>query len=205
MKVLAKVLVLGFFVQVALAAPKQETPFDKMPKLPSFTLTSVDLKDGQVLEQAQMSGMFGAGGQDKSPELTWKGFPKETKSFAITVYDPDAPTGSGFWHWAVMDIPATVTSLPSGAGALNSTMIPKEAVQLPNDASLGQFLGAAPPAGHGMHHYFITVYAVDVATLGIPKTATPAFLGFNLFTHALARATIVGTAERKKPVTAASK
>jgi Raf kinase inhibitor-like YbhB/YbcL family protein len=198
MKVLAKVLALGFFTGVVIAAPKQETPFDKMSPVPSFTLTSTDLKDGSMLGQAQMSGIFGAGGQDKSPELSWSGFPKETKSFAITVYDPDAPTGSGFWHWAVFDIPATVTRLPAGAGALNSTVLPKEAVQLPNDAGLAQFLGAAPPVGHGMHRYFITVYAVDVAALAIPKTATPAFLGFNLFTHSLARATIVGKAERKK-------
>jgi Raf kinase inhibitor-like YbhB/YbcL family protein len=198
MKALAKVFALGLFTQVAIAAPKQETPMDKMSHVPSFTLTSTDLKDGQMLGQAQMSGIFGAGGQDKSPELTWSGFPKEAKSFAITVYDPDAPTGSGFWHWAVFDIPATVSSIPSGAGALNSTVLPKEAVQLPNDAGLAQFLGAAPPVGHGVHRYFITVYAVDVATLGIPKTATPAYLGFNLFTHALARASIVGKAERKK-------
>jgi Raf kinase inhibitor-like YbhB/YbcL family protein len=198
MKTFAQVLTLVFFTHVAFAAPKQQTPFDKMHTVPSFTLTSVDLKDGQFLGQAQMSGIFGAGGQDKSPELAWSGFPKETKSFAVTVYDPDAPTGSGFWHWAVMDIPANVTGLPAGAGAPNSTILPKEAVQLPNDAGLVQFLGAAPPVGHGVHHYFITVYAVDVATLGIPKTATPAYLGFNLFTHAIARATIIGLAERKK-------
>ena len=198
MKVLAQVLVVGIFAYVAVGAPKQETPFDKMGHVPSFSLTSSDLKDSQMLGQAQMSGMFGAGGQDISPELTWSGFPKETKSFAITVYDPDAPTGSGFWHWAVMNIPVTVTSLPAGAGAPNSTVLPKEAVQLPNDAGLAQFLGAAPPIGHGMHHYLITVYAVDVATIEIPKTATPAYLGFNLFTHTLARATIVGRAERKK-------
>jgi Raf kinase inhibitor-like YbhB/YbcL family protein len=198
MKVLAQVIALGFFTQLTLAAPKQETPFDKLPHVPSFTLTSADLKDGGMLGTAQMSGMFGAGGQDLSPQLTWSGFPKETKSFAITVYDPDAPTGSGFWHWAVFDIPAVVTSLPAGAGAPNSTLLPKEAIQLPNDAGVAQFLGAAPPVGHGMHHYFITVYAVDVASLGVPKTATPAFLGFNLFTHTLARAIIVGKAERKK-------
>ena len=197
MKFLSTIFALGL-LSFALAAPKQSSPFDKMPHVPSFTLTSTDLKDGRQLAQAQMSGIFGAGGQDKSPELSWSGFPKETKSFAITVYDPDAPTGSGFWHWAVKDIPAAINSLPSGAGALNSTALPKEAVQLPNDAGLAQFLGAAPPIGHGKHHYFITVYAVDVATLDIPKTATPAILGFNLFTHTLARATIMGWAERTK-------
>ena len=198
MKVSVYAIALLFFANIAVAAANHEMHPNKTAALPGFSLSSADLKDGGVLGQAQMSGIFGAGGQDMSPQLTWKGFPKETKSFAITVYDPDAPTGSGFWHWAVLDIPATVTSLPAGAGAPNSTALPKEAVQLPNDAGLAQFLGAAPPVGHGTHHYIISVYAVDVAALGIPKTATPAFLGFNLFTHAIAKATITGTAERKK-------
>ncbi len=198
MKSIVTAVVFALFANAAVAAPKTDPMVDK--HLPTFTVTSADLKDGQMLGVAQMSGIFGAGGQDKSPELSWKGFPKETKSFAVTVYDPDAPTGSGFWHWAVMNIPATVDNLPTGAGSPNSTMLPPKAVQLKNDAGLAQFVGAAPPVGHGVHHYIITVYAVDVDTLDIPTTATPAYLGFNLFTHALAKATIVGKAERKKPV-----
>ena len=198
MNAFSKIVIGAFLVQTCFAGEKEGMGSGKMHHMPTFTVTSTDVKADQPLAQAQMSAMFGAGGQDISPQLSWSGFPKETKSFAITVYDPDAPTGSGFWHWAVMNIPATVVSLPSGAGAPNSTVLPKEAVQLKNDANLTQFLGAAPPPGHGIHHYIITVYAVDVAALDIPQTATPAYLGFNLFTHALAKAVLVGTAERKK-------
>jgi Raf kinase inhibitor-like YbhB/YbcL family protein len=173
-------------------------PYEKLPVVPEFTVISTDVKDGAPLALAQMSGVFGAGGQDQSPELSWSGFPANTKSFVVTMYDPDAPTASGFWHWAVVDIPTTVTSLPSGAGTVNSKNLPAGAFQLPNDARLARYIGAAPPIGHGKHNYYIVVHAVDVPTLGLPKDVTPAFLGFNLFTHTLARAIIVPWAERDK-------
>lgn len=173
------------------------SPYDRLPKVPAFTVTSADVKDGQPFPTAQMSGIFGAGGKDASPQLAWSGFPKETKSFAVTMYDPDAPTASGFWHWAVIDIPATVTSLPANAGVPESQSLPKGAIQLANDAGSRRFVGAAPPVGHGRHRYYLVVHALDVPTLGIPATATPAFLGFNLFSHTLARAILVATAERK--------
>lgn len=144
-----------------------------------------------------MSGIFGVpGGADISPQLSWSGAPDETKSYAVTVYDPDAPTGSGFWHWAVANIPATVTELPEGAGDEGGAGLPTGAVQYRNDAGLARFLGAAPPAGHGQHRYFIVVYAVDVEDLGVPPDASNAFVGFNLFGHTLARATMVVTAEQ---------
>jgi Raf kinase inhibitor-like YbhB/YbcL family protein len=114
------------------------------------------------------------------------------------MYDPDAPTASGFWHWAVVDIPVDVTSLPSGAGMPDGKLLPKGAYQLPNDARLARFIGAAPPVGHGKHRYYIVVHAVDAATLGVPKDATPAFLGFNLFSHTLGRAMLVPWAEQVK-------
>ncbi|MFI1460643.1 YbhB/YbcL family Raf kinase inhibitor-like protein [Nocardia carnea] len=171
-------------------------PYDALPSVPSFTVTSADVSDGAPLGNDQVSGVFGAGGKDVSPQLSWSGFPAETKSFAVTVYDPDAPTASGFWHWAVAEIPASVTELPSGAGSEGGTL-PAGAVMLRNDGGFAGYVGAAPPAGHGPHRYFIVVHAVDVESLGVPPEATPAFLGFNLFSHTLARATLVGTYEQK--------
>jgi Raf kinase inhibitor-like YbhB/YbcL family protein len=171
-------------------------PYEELPKLPSFVLTSTDFVDGGGFATPQVSGMMGAGGSDTSPQLAWSGFPPETKSFAVTVYDPDAPTASGFWHWAVFDIGATVTSLVSGAGDDTGSGLPDGAVQLANDAGLKRFVGAAPPAGHGPHHYYVAVHALDVSSLGLPDGATPAYLGFNLFSHAIARAVIVATYEQ---------
>ncbi|WP_067839506.1 YbhB/YbcL family Raf kinase inhibitor-like protein [Nocardia lijiangensis] len=170
-------------------------PYDVLPQVPGFTLTSEDVTGGSPLGNDQVSGVFGAGGKDVSPQLSWSGFPAETKSFAVTVYDPDAPTASGFWHWAVADIPVSVTSLPSGAGSEGGSL-PAGAVTLRNDGGFAGFVGAAPPPGHGPHRYFVVVHAVDVESLGIPPEATPAFLGFNLFSHTLARATLIGTYEQ---------
>ncbi|MFF3225831.1 YbhB/YbcL family Raf kinase inhibitor-like protein [Nocardia suismassiliense] len=173
-------------------------PYDALPQLPSFTLTSDDVTDGQPLGNDQVSGVFGAGGKDISPQLSWSGFPEETKSFAVTVYDPDAPTAAGFWHWAVADIPVSATSLPTGAGSgEEGGALPTGAITLRNDGGFAGFVGAGPPPGHGYHRYFIVVHAVDVESLGIDESATPAYLGFNLFSHAIARATIVGTYEQK--------
>ncbi|MBF6061389.1 YbhB/YbcL family Raf kinase inhibitor-like protein [Nocardia terpenica] len=170
-------------------------PYAALPQLPTFALTSEDVTDGQPFGNDQVSGVFGAGGKDISPQLSWSGFPAGTKSFAVTVYDPDAPTASGFWHWAVADIPASVTSLPRGAGSEGGAL-PAGAITLRNDGGFAGFVGAAPPAGHGHHRYIITVHAVDVDSLGIDANATPAFLGFNLFSHAIGRAQIVATYEQ---------
>ncbi|BBY97746.1 YbhB/YbcL family Raf kinase inhibitor-like protein [Mycolicibacterium fallax] len=166
-------------------------PYEFLPALPSFTLTSESITDGAPLALPQVSGIFGAGGQDVSPQLSWSGFPEQTRSFAVTVYDPDAPTASGFWHWAVANLPATVTDLPAGVG--DGSLLPGDALTLANDAGLRRYLGAAPPAGHGVHRYIVAVHAVGVERLDIPADATPAFLGFNLFGNAIARALLHGT------------
>jgi Raf kinase inhibitor-like YbhB/YbcL family protein len=173
-------------------APFGFNPYDFLPDVPSFTLTSTDITDGEPLPVPQLSGLFGAGGDDVSPQLAWSGFPAEARSFAVTVYDPDAPTASGFWHWAVYDIPAGVTELPTGAGGPDGAGLPAGAVTLANDGGLKQYVGAAPPPGHGSHRYFFVVHAVDVDSLELPDNASPAFLGFNLFSHTLARAILVG-------------
>lgn len=173
------------------------TPYDQIAVVPPFSVASTDVKDGEVLPAAQVSGIFGAGGSDISPQLSWSGFPAGTKSFAVTVYDPTAPTGSGFWHWAVANLPANVTELPAGAGDGEESSLPEGALQLANDASLKRYLGAAPPAGSGKHNYFIAIHAVDVEKLDLPANATPAFLCFNLSGHTLARAVIAPWWEAK--------
>jgi Raf kinase inhibitor-like YbhB/YbcL family protein len=161
-------------------------PYDDLPEATAFNVSSDDVADNQMLGNAQVSGV--AGGGDFSPQLSWSGAPESTQSYAVTIYDPDAPTASGFWHWAVFNIPADVTHLPSGA---SSSGLPQGAVQLKNDAGLAGFFGAAPPPGHGRHHYYVVVHALDVPTLDIPAEATPAYLGFNLFTHTLGRGMLV--------------
>ncbi|WP_040822314.1 YbhB/YbcL family Raf kinase inhibitor-like protein [Nocardia jiangxiensis] len=163
-------------------------PFARLPEAASFTVTSTTVRDGDTWQPAQWSS--GApGGKDLSPQLSWSGAPTGTKSYAVTVYDPDAPTGSGFWHWAIANIPATTTSLPEGAD------LPAGAFQLPNDARLPRYIGAAPPAGHGEHRYFVTVHALDADDIGVAADATPALLGFTIAGHILGRATLVATVE----------
>lgn len=163
-------------------------PYADLPQVPSFQLRSNDIADGATLAKAQVSGVLGAGGEDVSPHLAWSGAPDGTQSYAITVYDPDAPTASGFWHWAAFNIPAEVTELPSGASGSN---MPSGAVELKNDGGTRGFVGAAPPPGHGPHHYHVVVHAVDVASLDIPAEASCAYLGFNLFSHTVGRAMLV--------------
>jgi Raf kinase inhibitor-like YbhB/YbcL family protein len=171
-------------------------PFARLPETATFALTSNTITHGEPWPAAQMSGAFGVpGGKDVSPHLAWSGAPDGTLSFAVTVYDPDAPTGSGFWHWAVADIPGHVTELAEGAGDDDGTGLPESALQLPNDAGAARFIGAAPPAGHGVHRYFVVVHALDVESIGVPAGSTPAYLGFNLFGHTLGRAYVEVTAE----------
>ena len=175
-------------------APFHYNPYDALPEVPGFTLTSTDLAHGDTVPDRHTSKIFGVtGGEDLSPQLAWSGFPPETRSFAVTCLDPDAPTGSGFWHWAVADLPAGVTELAAGAGQPGSADLPAGALTLRNDAGFAGYVGSGPPEGHGPHRYFFTVHAVDVETLGLEPTATPAVLGFNLFFHTLARAQLVSS------------
>lgn len=169
------------------------TPYDALPQLPTFSLTSESISDGQPLGNDQVGGVLGAGGRDISPDLRWSGFPAETRSFTVSVLDPDAPTGSGFWHWAVANLPAAATSLAADAGNGRPGRLPDPAVTLTNDAGVRRYLGAAPPVGHGVHHYFVAVHAVGAEPLHLDEYTTPANLGFQLYSAAIARAVIHGT------------
>ncbi|MDO5052263.1 MAG: YbhB/YbcL family Raf kinase inhibitor-like protein [Pseudoclavibacter sp.] len=169
-------------------------PYGPLPPVPSFTVVSDDFADGGVLGPAQTSGAFGVpGGEDRSPHLRWSGFPANTRSFAVTAYDPDAPTGSGFWHWAVANLPAGTSELPSGA---SGAALPEGAVELRNDGGRRGFIGAAPPPGHGAHRYLFAVHALDVDRVEVDEDASPALLGFLMFGRTLARGVLLGTFER---------
>jgi Raf kinase inhibitor-like YbhB/YbcL family protein len=174
-------------------------PYARLPEVPTFDVTSASVEDGEPFAAAQLSGILGMpGGADSSPALSWSGAPTNTKSYAVTVYDPDAPTGSGFWHWAVANISADTATLPEGAGSEDGNDLPVGAVQFPNDARLAHYLGAGPPAGH-LDRYFITVHALDVDDIDVPRDSTPAFLGFTMASHTLGRATLIATAETPSP------
>jgi hypothetical protein len=165
--------------------------FSHFPDVPSFTLASDDIADGEVLCDAQVASSMGYGGLNRSPHLTWSGFPAETKSFAVTVHDPDAPTGSGFWHWVVVNIPANVHELPGDAGSGDATLLPAGVLEIRNDAGFHGYMGAAPPPGDEPHRYVHTVHALDVERLDVDGNATAAVVGFNLRFHTIARAQLV--------------
>ncbi|WP_151951073.1 YbhB/YbcL family Raf kinase inhibitor-like protein [Aliarcobacter butzleri] len=151
----------------------------------NFTLTSSDLK-GQLTKKQEFNG-FGCSGENISPQLSWENAPKGTKSFAITVYDPDAPTGSGWWHWVVFDIPSNKTTLASGFGNSDS----KEAIQSITDYGKTGFGGACPPVGDKAHRYIFTVHALDIETLGLDKNTNAATVGYYINSHSIAKASII--------------
>ncbi|WP_019009946.1 YbhB/YbcL family Raf kinase inhibitor-like protein [Deinococcus aquatilis] len=154
----------------------------------SLNLTSPTFTNGGVYAGEHVANGFGCTGPNTSPALNWTGVPAGTQSLVLTKYDPDAPTGSGFWHWAVYNIPATATGIAAGAGSAGGTL-PAGAAQLNNDGGAPGFVGACPPVGDAPHRYVFTLYALS-KTLELPATASPAFLGFNLNGITLAKTSL---------------
>lgn len=160
-------------------------PYAPLKDLPSFTLTSHDLQNGDQLAADQCAPL------NVSPQLSWSDLPEGTKSLAITCFDPDAPTASGYWHWAAFNIPVSVTELPTGAGDETLGGI-DGVVSLKGDSGVRGYYGAQPPEGHGPHRYLFAVHAVDVEKLDIDPDSTPTVLGFNLYFHTLGRSVLWG-------------
>lgn len=160
----------------------------------TFTLKSKDI-GGQMTLQQVLSG-FGCTGQNRSPELSWENAPVGTKSYAITIYDKDAPTGGGWWHWVVFNIPANISELKQGAGNLELNLLPNGAIQSMTDFGKVGYGGPCPPEGDKPHQYLITIYALKVSNLGLDANASPALVGFNLNANALGMASIVAYYQR---------
>jgi len=160
----------------------------------TFTLSSKDL-GGQATKTQVFSG-FGCSGENQSPQLYWENAPEGTKSFAITMYDPDAPTGSGFWHWLVFDIPANVNKLKTNAGNVSLDLAPEGVIQSITDYGIKGYGGPCPPKGHGVHQYIITIHALKTEKLGLDENINPAVVGFNLWNNRLAKASIVAYYQR---------
>lgn len=160
----------------------------------TFTLKSSEIS-GQATLQQVFSG-FGCTGENISPQISWENAPEGTKSFAITMYDPDAPTGSGWWHWLVFDIPSNIKELKSGAGSTKSNLLPKGVIQSLTDYGTTGYGGPCPPEEHGFHTYIITVYALNTAKLGLDKTANPALVGYMINSNTIQKASIVAYYKR---------
>lgn len=165
--------------------PTAANPYELLPPVAAMSVMSTDVHDGQQLAKEHLFNDWGMTGDNLSPQLSWSGAPEGTRSFAVTCFDPDAPTPCGFWHWCVVDLPASVTSLDRGAD------LPEPAFAVRNDTGNVGYSGAAPPAGDGPHRYFFVVHAVDVETLGVPPEASNAVVSFNLVFHTLARGMVV--------------
>lgn len=188
-------IVLAAGVIAPVTAAEQAAP--KRPADPgAFTVTSPQIQPGARIGAAQVFNAFGCAGANVSPELHWTNAPAGTQSFAVMMYDPDAPTGSGWWHWVVWNLPAATTSLPAGAGDGKAPKLPTGAVQGNTDFGAPGYGGPCPPPGDKPHRYFIRVHALKVPKLDLPANATAAMVGFNVNANSLATAELQGTYSR---------
>ena len=162
-----------------------------------FRLKSNDVTDGENLKADQVFNSFGCIGLNKSPQVSWSGAPKNTKSFSINVYYPDAPTGSGWWHWTIFNIPADVNNLENGASG-DKSKLPEGVIEGRTDYGKSEFGGACPPEGDKPHRYIFTIYALDVEKLDLDGNSSGALVGYYLNSHALSKASITATYSRPK-------
>ena len=172
---------------MSLERPVTPDPYGLLPAVPSFTVTSDDVTDGAPLKDDQVAALGNI-----SPQLSWSGAPEGTQSYVVTCFDPDAPTPSGFWHWVLVDLPASVTSLDADAGA-DGASLPGKAFMCRNDGNQHAFMGASPPQGDQVHRYYFVVHAVGPESLGVDASASAAVVSFNLAFKTLGRAIIHGT------------
>ena len=182
---------LGFALVTACLMTQTLHAQSPAPAAGAFTLSSSDFSAGGKLAEAQVFNGFGCKGGNVSPALSWSGAPEGTKSFALLVHDPDAPTGSGWWHWVVYNIPATTAALPAGAGDPKKSLMPKGAIQGRTDYGSVGYGGPCPPPG-APHHYNFTLYALKVPKLEVPEGASAALIAFNVRAQALAEAQLTG-------------
>ncbi len=181
--IMTKILTVLTFIFISIIANAQ-----------TFTLKSNDI-GGQMTSKEVFNG-FGCNGNNISPQLSWSNAPEGTKSFAITIHDPSAPTGSGWWHWLIFDIDASINELVSNTGNIEANLSPKGSIQSITDYGTFGYGGPCPPQGHGFHQYVITIHALKVASLGLDKNTNAAVVGFNLFANTIEKASIIAYYKR---------
>jgi Raf kinase inhibitor-like YbhB/YbcL family protein len=174
-----------------MAEQRAQLPYAWLPDVPAVEVRSDDIADGERLPDLHVYDQMGMTGKNVSPQIAWSGEPQGTKSFAVTCYDPDAPTGSGFWHWVLFDIPADVHELPRGAGSGDFAGLPIGAIHARNDYGSKDFGGSAPPQGDPPHRYVFTVHALGVPTLGLDTDASPAVVGATMYFDTLGRGFVI--------------